>query len=125
MDESLTPEQGAEVTFWPEIYVSTINGIEVEEAWYGKWNGHSSPITATIPAGETIVGFDIYGSDNNFIYSTIYTIDDLQMKFNFEAGKKYAVRFFVAGAYNAKTKTLGIYESPWEQGKIPLKSWEF
>jgi hypothetical protein len=126
MDKSLTPEQSAVVTFGPEIYVSTVNGIEVKEAWYN--GGYTSlQIIATIPAGETIVGFDIYFMRKRDFLSdivTISTIKNIQMKYHFEAGKKYDVRF--SASDGTKTlATLAIYEAPWAQGKIPLKSWEF
>jgi len=94
MDPNLVKEESAVVIFPEFLYVKEYNGIGVESEWYpkGKWRR----LTATLPGGEAHLLFDVgmsYSRGN-----TIYTFSpkDLELKFNFEAGKEYTVGLYLS-----------------------------
>jgi hypothetical protein len=97
-DESLPPEKRTAVVFGDSIHVLEYNGIGVEDSWYR--NGKYRINRVALPAGETTILFDYYlsFSRGNTIFRA--TEEEIELRFDFEAGKDYTV-----GAY---TKTEGF-----------------
>jgi hypothetical protein len=100
-DESLSPEQSALVVFADTIHVVDYNGIGVEEAWYPKGKYRINKVT--LPAGETAIRFNIraYVSQGN--YTVSIKADDIELRFDFEAGKEYTFAVY--------TKSLGFLKN--------------
>jgi hypothetical protein len=100
-DESLPPEQSALVVFSDTIRVLEYNGIGVEEGWYP--NGKNRINKVTLPAGETAIRFNLraYASQGN--YTVRISADDIELRFNFEAGNEYTVALY--------TKSLGFLKN--------------
>lgn len=113
VDPDLPKENAAVVIFNDTINVKEYNGIDVREEWYpkGKWRR----VTATMPGGETQFLFDI--NANFYRGNTTYTFrpKDLELKFNFEAGKEYTVALYV-------TKNEGSFLRP--KQKVVLAIWD-
>jgi hypothetical protein len=120
-DKEVPLEDTAQVLFDEGIHVLALNGIDVDEAWYGSsfWSKESARVT--IPAGETEVVYDLYWVRND---GYTYRANGLKLIYNFEAGKKYMLYFGV------KTKGFGfgkkyIYGIGLSEGKKEIEFWEF
>jgi len=124
MDPNLPVEEAAVVVFGEAIYVKEYNGIDVEKAWYPK--DRTREMTITVPAGEAHLLFDIYASwsRGNTTYS--FKPKDMELKFDFEAGKEYTVDVYasrnIGNFLFPKQKVL--LEIRDRKGKNELKSWE-
>ena len=95
-DESVPPEKSALVVFSDIIRVRSYNGIDVGKAWYPKGKNRINKVT--LPAGDTSIQFDLNASVE--VGNIIYYINqkDLELRFDFEAGKEYTVAFYTKGA---------------------------
>jgi len=113
INPDLPKEKAAVVIFNRGLYVKEYNGIDVEDAWYPK--GNLRHMTVTMPAGETRLLFDMHVQfqRGNTIYS--FRPKDLELKFNFEAGKEYTVGVFAS-------KNEGNFFIP--KQKIVLAIWD-
>ena len=113
LDPGLPLEESAVVVFHSSICVKEYNGIGVENEWYPK--DKLRKMTITMPAGETHLLFDIYASFDR--RNTTYTFrpKDLELKFNFEAGKEYTVSIYAS-------KNEGDFFSP--KQKVILAIWD-
>jgi hypothetical protein len=102
-DPDLPKEQTAYVVIDSTIEVVEYNGINVNKAWYPRNNLRLNKIT--LPAGDTTLGINIKGAAarGNTIYNI--RINDLQLKYNFEAGKDYTIALF-------NTKNIGTFLRP-------------
>jgi len=94
IDPDISPERAAIVVFSHAIKVKEYNGIDVKEEWYPE--GKSRKMTVTMPGGETYLLFDIWASFDRG--NTTYTFNpkDMEMKFDFEAGKEYTVSLYAS-----------------------------
>jgi len=134
IDPDLSKAESAVVIFHNSINVKEYNGISVKDEWYpkGKWRR----MTVTIPGGETHLLFDIdAGFDRG---NTTYTFRprDLELKFNFEAGKEYTVSLYASKnegtLFAPKQKVvLAIWDKIYSdadpgnrEGDHVIKSWE-
>ena len=134
LDPNLPIEQSAVVVFHNSIYIKEYNGIGVNDEWYpkGKWRN----ITATIPAGETQLLFDIWVSFSRGNTTYTFRPKDLELKFNFEAGKEYTVSLYASKnegtLFAPKQKVvLAIWDKIYSdadpgnrEGDHVIKSWE-
>jgi len=134
VDPNLPVENAAVVVFSSSINVKEYNGIDVREEWYPK--GRWRRVTATMPAGETQLLFDMdvsFGRGNN---TYTYRPKDLELKFNFEAGKEYTVSVYASknegSFFIPKQKVvLAIWDKIYSdanpgntEGSHIIKSWE-
>jgi hypothetical protein len=99
-DETLTAENGATVHFAKGINVLSVNGIDVNEAWYGEtyWSDESARVV--LPAGKADVVFDLYyveGTKNN---TKTFSAKNVALPLSLEAGKAYTVAFVMADGIN-------------------------
>jgi hypothetical protein len=133
IDSELPKEQTALVSIDNEIQVVEFNGINIRDAWYGgdKWYH----INAVIPAGETRLLFNLGSS---FMRGNVsYTIrrNDLQLVYNFEAGKEYTFAVYysenIGTLFNPRNKVfLAIWDGVLPPAKFYsnaeriLRSWE-
>jgi len=113
IDPDLPAEKAAVVVFNSVIYVKEYNGVSVENEWYPK--AILRKMTATIPGGETHLRFDIYASFDRGNTTYTFKPKDLELKFDFEAGKEYTV-----SVYHSKDE--GDLLAPKE--KIILAIWD-
>jgi len=134
IDPNLPIEQSAVVVFTNTMYVKEYNGINVEKEWYPK--DKLRKMTVTMPAGETHLLFDIYTSFDrrNTIYT--FTPKDIELKFDFEAGKKYTVSLYASEnegslLFPKQKVVLAIWDKIYSdanpgnrQGNHIVKSWE-
>jgi hypothetical protein len=99
-DPDLPKEQTALVIFNSNIRVQQYNGIDVKDAWYPKGK---DIIKVTLPAGSAAVtlNYSIYFTEGDRI--TEIKRNNLEMRFDFEAGKEYAV-----GAYGLRGESKGF-----------------
>ncbi|GMO39718.1 MAG: hypothetical protein Pg6C_00340 [Treponemataceae bacterium] len=114
-DGRITAENGATVYFGKGVNVLSVNGIDVNEAWYGKtyWSDESARVI--LPAGKTAIVFDLYfveGVKNN---SKTFSAKSMELHLNFEAGKEYTVAFVPAAGSNlgilaTGQRGIGIYD---------------
>ena len=113
MDPNLPKEKAAVVVFHSSIKVKEYNGIDVKGNWYPKdeWR----KITATIPGGETHLLFDIWGVFDRGNITYTFEPKDLELKFDFEAGKEYTVSIYAS-------KNEGSFVFP--RQKVFLAIWD-
>jgi hypothetical protein len=91
-DETVPAEQSALIVFSDTIHVLEYNGIAVEEAWYPNEKYRINKVT--LPAGETSIRFNLRASISQGNYITNISADDIELRFNFEAGKEYTVALY-------------------------------
>ena len=112
VDPDLPLEQSTVVKIYSYIFVAEYNGINVSDEWYpnGEWRN----VTVTMPAGETHLLFDMNRRFSRG--NTTYTLrlKDMELKFNFEAGKEYTV--------GTSIRDEGNIFSP--KGKLLLAIWD-
>jgi hypothetical protein len=82
-DPDLPEEQSTVVIFDGTIKVLQFNGIDVKDAWYPK--GESRKNTVTLPAGYSAITLNY-----SFYMGSVYR-NNLELRFNFEPEKEYAV----------------------------------
>ena len=113
IDSDLPKEKSAVVIFPSSINIKEYNGINVKDEWYpkGKWR----KMTVTIPGGETHLLFDISASFDRGNTTYTFTPKDLELEFNFEAGKEYTVGLYIS-------KNEGSFLFP--KQKIVLAVWD-
>jgi hypothetical protein len=99
-DESLPPEQTALVVFSDTIHVIEYNGIAVKDSWYPKGKYRINKVT--LPAGETAILFNLRFTIEYARSSTTVSMEDIELRFDFEAGKEYTVAVY--------TKSLGFFK---------------
>jgi hypothetical protein len=120
-DETVPKERSAEVLFGEGIHVLTLNGVDVDEEWYGEefWSNESARVT--IPAGEASVEYDLLADISNGRYSTTFQAEGLKLIYSFEAGSKYELAFESRGGFLGIGATYGIalYE-----GRNELEFWQ-
>jgi hypothetical protein len=134
IDPDLSKEKSTVVIFPDFFYIKEYNGIDVKNEWYPKEKLRR--VTATMPAGDTHLLFDIYTSYSRGNTTYTFTPKDLELKFNFEAGKEYTVSIFASknegSFFNPKQKlVLAIWDRIYsdanpgntEESHI-IKSWE-
>jgi len=92
IDTNLPAEESAVVIFSESILVKEYNGIDVKDAWYPK--DRTRKMTITMPAGEAHLLFDIYASWSRGQVNYYFEPKDVELKFNFEAGKEYTVSLY-------------------------------
>ena len=113
IDSELPKEQTALVSIDNEIQIVEFNGINIRDAWYGgdKWYH----INAVIPAGETRLLFNL--STTFFRENVSYWIkrDNLQLVYNFEAGKEYTFAVYYS-------ENIGTFFNP--RNKAFLAIWD-
>jgi hypothetical protein len=112
-DDSLAPEESVLVVFAYPIHVLSYNGISVEEAWYP--NGKYRINRVTLPAGEMSVNFDLKHVIGNNYYTRTFQGEDIELRFNFEAGKEYTVAPY--------TKVEGLFG--FVKGEFGVAVWNF
>jgi hypothetical protein len=121
-DESWPAEETAEVFFGEGLHVLTLNGVDVDEAWYGTtWRSNESA-TVILPAGETEVEYDLISSEGGIgYYIRTYSAEGLKLIYTFEAGKSYDLEFESRGGFAGIGSKHGIalYE-----GREEIEFWE-
>jgi len=131
VDPDIPAEEAAVVKIDYNIAVKEYNGINIEKVWYP--NDDLKAINAAMPGGETHLLFDIYKTFDSLNESYSFRARDIELKYNFEAGKKYRL-----GLYTVDTGTLlnpkrKIFLAVWdsdaasgsgESDNALLKSWE-
>ena len=92
-DPGLPPEQTTVVVFEKEIHVKEYNGVDVFDEWQPDMKYRKN--TVTLPAGQAAIAFDLFAYFKTGSYSSI-TIkqEDIELHFNFEAGKTYRMGFY-------------------------------
>jgi hypothetical protein len=121
-DETLPLEETAEVLFNQGIHVHALNGIAVDKTWYGKSFSSSESARVRLPAGETVVEYELYYVQSNGQYSTTtFRAKDQEITYTFEAGKKYNLYFGSRGGFLGIGAKHGIFLS--EKRKV-LQFWE-
>jgi len=113
IDPELPIEKNAVVVFHSSIFIKEYNGINVKDEWYPK--GNYRKMTVTIPGGETDLLFDISASFDRGNTTYTFRPKDLELKFDFEAGKEYTVSVY-------RSKNLGNFFIP--KQKIYLAIWD-
>jgi len=93
MDPDLPRDKAAVVIFGEEILVKEYNGIEVKSTWYPK--DRTRIMTVTMPAGDAHLLFDIHGAWSRGNTTYRFTPKDMELKYNFEAGKEYTVGMYL------------------------------
>jgi len=127
-DPDLPVEATAVVRINYEIHVKEYNGINVQDVWYSDKSVKT--INAPIPGGETRLVFDI---DKVFERrNSTYTFNrkNIELKYNFEAGKKYMVGIYSEDIGNFFTSRRKVFLGIWdddpasESYKTLLRFWE-
>jgi hypothetical protein len=77
------------VVFANTIHVMKYNGAGVEDTWYS--NGKYRTNTVTLPAGETLILFIYHFSIVRGDTKITITGRNIELCFDFEAGKEYTV----------------------------------
>jgi len=128
IDTELPHEKTAVVVFSSAIYVKEYNGIDVKDTWYPKniFGDDLRKMTITMPAGETHLLFNIYASWSRGNTTYTFRPKDLELKFDFEAGKEYSVSLYAGkNEGNFLFPKQKVILAIWDQtGKNELKSWE-
>ena len=94
IDEDIPLEKAAVVVFHSSINIKEYNGINVEKELYPRDKLRN--MTVTMPAGETHLLFDIYASFDRGNTTYTFRPKDLELKFDFEAGREYTVSIFAS-----------------------------
>jgi hypothetical protein len=120
-DDTVPKEETTVVLFAEGIHVLALNGVDVDEAWYGSsyWSNESANVT--LPAGETDVEYDLYYVQSNGQSSTTFSAKDLRLIYVFEAGKKYIVSFGSKGGFLGIGAKWGIFLT---EDKKEIEFWE-
>jgi hypothetical protein len=89
-DPSLSADETALVSFTSGVHVLEYNGIGVEEAWYPNKRPRANRVS--LPAGEASIrfNFDYNLQVDNYTVFQI-RIDDVELRYDFEAKKRYIV----------------------------------
>jgi hypothetical protein len=92
-DDGLTAETGATVLFNKGINVLTVNGIDVDKAWYGKsfWSDESARVL--LPAERIDIVFDLFYVESTPSYTKTFSAKNLSLTLNLETGGQYTVSF--------------------------------
>jgi hypothetical protein len=134
IDPNLPIEQSAVVAFQSSMHIKEYNGISTEKEWYPK--DRLRKMTVTMPAGETHLLFDLYTSFSRGNTTYTFRPKDLELKFDFEAGKKYTVGVYASQnegnfLFPKQKVVLAIWDKIYSdanpgnrQGKHIVKSWE-
>ena len=131
VDPNIPVEEAAVVKIDYNIAVREYNGIDIEKAWYPK--DDLKAINAAIPPGETHLLFDIYKVFNRGNSSFSFTAKDIELKYDFEAGKKYRLGLYTEDIGNFIYPRRKIFLAIWdgdaasgsgESNNAILKSWE-
>jgi hypothetical protein len=134
IDPDLPKEKAAVVVFHSSINVKEYNGIDVKDEWYpkDKWR----KVTATIPGGETHLFFDIWAGFERGNTTYTFKPKDIELKFNFEAGKEYTVSIYASKnegnfLFPKQKVVLAIWDKIYSnanpgntEGNHIIKSWE-
>ena len=83
-DKDLPAEKSATLSFYPEWTLRSYNGIDIE------LKTGTDRTDFIIPAGKTELLMDL----KSLIGYTYYFADNVNLTYNFEAGRKYAIRFW-------------------------------
>jgi hypothetical protein len=92
-DQGIPPENGATVHFGDGIHVLTVNGIDVNEAWYGKTFWSNESVRVVLPAGKTDIVFDLYYVESGQNYTNTFSAKGKELSLNLAAGKEYTMAF--------------------------------
>jgi hypothetical protein len=134
IDPDIPPEKAAVVVFNSAVNIKEYNGINIEKEWYPK--DKLRKMTATMPAGDTHLLFDLYASFERGNTTYTFRPRDLELKFNFEAEKEYTVSVYASRnegtLFNPKQKiVLAIWDKIYtdanpgnNEGDHIVKSWE-
>ena len=129
LDPNLPPEETTMVVFQQVLCITQYNGIDVRERWYPDEKYRE--IKATLPAGQTTIIFN-YRAETS-VGNTTYRMkaDDIELHFDFEAGKKYIIGFYrEAGIETYFLGKLKYGVATWENSSSSnkkdnaIKSWE-
>jgi hypothetical protein len=92
-DPDLPKEEAAVVTFDSTIRVQQVNDTDVKDTWYPNKRDRINKVS--LPAGTAAItlNYSIYIERGNTIYHI--TRNDLELRFNFEAKRNYAVGAYV------------------------------
>ena len=113
IDPDMPLEEAAVVVFHNSVNIKEYNGINIEKEWYPK--DKLRKMTVTMPAGETHLLFDIYASFDRGNTTYTFRPRDLELKYDFEAGKEYTVSVYAS-------KNEGNFFQP--KQKIFLAIWD-
>jgi len=112
LDTNFPAERSTTITFK--------GGISVKE-----WNGNVvfAGGTVVLPAGDTSLLFDVRFTYSNRYSSTTYNLPNIEMKWNFEPGKKYEIRTEdkLLGLFKGYEFFIELYDTT--KGTKLLKSW--
>jgi hypothetical protein len=108
VDPDIPSEKNTIVIFESTIEIVEYNGVNVTKLWYPT--GYLRKNTVTLPAGPATFSINCFAR----LYKTIVSIKDIELRFNFEAGKNYRV----AAIYD-RTGILG-----WTTVKIGVGIWD-
>jgi hypothetical protein len=78
--------------------------IDVHSTWYpnGKWRVNK----VTLPEGETSIHFDYeFWKDNT---SVVIKMNDIELRYNFEAGKEYTIAGYLKTGFLDPTNEYGV-----------------
>jgi hypothetical protein len=95
VDDTNPVEQNAVVTVGKGgfIILKEWNGIAIKDNLYTKKRiSQKDTVLLTIPAGDNSITFDVYFTFSNQYSSTTYHLEDIQMNYKFEGGRKYQIR---------------------------------
>jgi hypothetical protein len=82
------PKKESAVVFFPDTFiVQRFNGEDVSKKW--KSGFLQFGVQVTVPAGESKIDFDLYSDWGH----RVFRVKDLEVIYNFEAGKTYTLTF--------------------------------
>ena len=111
-DESVAPERTAWITTVLMGTITGFNGVEV------NWGKYTSLILIQIPAGDTLLEWDLDAYVSLGIYTYNYKGKGILLRYNFQPEKKYT--FQVVREDQKRDGRLGVNIYRWEKNeRIP------
>jgi hypothetical protein len=125
-DPALPPEKTTYVVFESSIYILEYNGIDVSKTWYPKDLPRINKVT--LPAGDTSIRFNLNAFFHPPLTNVNYTVrmDDVELRYNFEAGKEYTFGFYYKSQGLFKKHDVGVAIWDYASGSkgTMIKSWQ-
>jgi len=123
----------AKVVFGEGILVINYNGKNVYDEYYSSsQNYHSWRLhEETLSAGASTINFDVYFVDHKINVNVIPKIQNLEVTWNFEAGREYTIAVYSKLLNPFLTEyVIAIYDFASKTGKAGsasqiIKSWKF
>jgi hypothetical protein len=129
-DPALPAEKTTLVVFDSSIYILAYNGIDVSSTWYPNDKLRTNKIT--LPAGDTSIRFNLRAYFSPPMSNITYNVrmEDVELRYNFEAGKEYTFTFYYKSQGFLKKYDVGV--AIWDYASLTgsggqgnmLKSWK-